>query len=124
ALYHAKEQGRNCIYYFNNDMKEQIEKELRLKDSLRQALLNEEFYLHYQPQLDISSGKMMGVEALIRWKNPELGMVSPADFIPLAERTGQIIAIGDWVLDASLQMIKRVVEQDISIHHVAVNVSA
>jgi len=124
ALYHAKEHGRNCIYYFNNDMKEQIEKELHLKDGLRQALLNEEFHLHYQPQLDIRSGKMMGVEALIRWKHPELGMVSPADFIPLAERTGQIIAIGDWVLDASLQMIKRAVEQGVSIQHVAVNVSA
>lgn len=124
ALYYAKEQGRNCIYFFNNDMKEQIEKELRLKDGLRQALLNEEFFLHYQPQLDINSGKMMGVEALIRWKHPELGMVSPAEFIPLAESTGQIIAIGDWVLDASLQMIKRVTEKEVDIQHVAVNVSS
>ncbi len=124
ALYHAKEQGRNCIHFFNNDMKEQIEKELRLKDGLRQALLNEDLFLHYQPQLDISSGKMVGVEALIRWKHPELGMVSPAEFIPLAERTGQIIAIGDWVLDASMQMIKRVARENVSIQRVAVNVSA
>ncbi|HIW34905.1 MAG TPA: EAL domain-containing protein [Candidatus Paenibacillus intestinavium] len=124
ALYHAKEQGRNCIYYFSNEMKEKINKDLLLKDSLRHALLNEEFYLQYQPQLDIRSGKMMGVEALIRWKHPELGMISPAEFIPLAERTGQIIAIGDWVLDASLQMIKRIVEQGVSIQYVAVNVSS
>lgn len=124
ALYHAKEQGRNCIHFFTSDMKEQVEKELRLKDGLRQALLNEEFFLQYQPQLDMSSGKLIGVEALIRWKHPELGMVSPAEFIPLAESTGQIIAIGDWVLDASLQMINRIAEKDISIQHVAVNVSA
>ncbi|WP_203248316.1 bifunctional diguanylate cyclase/phosphodiesterase [Sporosarcina beigongshangi] len=124
ALYHAKEQGRNCISFFNNDMKGQIEKELKLKDGLRQALLNEEFFLHYQPQLDISSGETTGVEALIRWKHPELGMVSPAEFIPLAESTGQIITIGDWVLDASLQMIKRLAKEDVTIQRVAVNVSA
>ncbi|MEK5040668.1 bifunctional diguanylate cyclase/phosphodiesterase [Sporosarcina sp. FSL K6-3457] len=124
ALYHAKEQGRNRIYFFNNDMKDQIERELKLKDGLREALLHEELFLHYQPQLDMTGGKKASVEALIRWKHPELGMVSPADFIPLAENTGQIIAIGDWVLDASLQMIKRATEQGINIQHVAVNVSA
>lgn len=124
ALYQAKEKGRNRISYFNNEMKKQIEKELRLKNGLRRALLNEEFYLHYQPQLDMRSGKMIGVEALIRWKHPELGMVSPLDFIPLAEKTGQIIAIGDWVLDTSLQMMKRLTEQGVDFQHVAINVSA
>jgi len=124
ALYYAKAQGRNRIHFFNNDMKDHIEKELKLKDGLREALLHEELFLHYQPQLDAAGSKKISVEALIRWKHPELGMVSPADFIPLAESTGQIIAIGDWVLDASLQMIKRATEQGILIQHVAVNVSA
>lgn len=124
ALYHAKESGRNCIHFFNRDMKEQIEKELVLKDGLRQALVYKEFDLHYQPQLDMSGGKRISMEALIRWKHPELGMVSPADYIPLAESTGQIIAIGDWVIVTSLQMIKRAIQQGIDIEHVAVNVSA
>lgn len=124
ALYHAKEHGRNRIHFFNNDMKKQNEMELKLKDGLREALLQGDFFLHYQPQLDMIGKKKTSVEALIRWKHPELGMVSPADFIPLAENTGQIIAIGDWVLDASLQMIKRATEREVNIHRIAVNVSA
>ncbi|WP_318616589.1 EAL domain-containing protein [Sporosarcina sp. YIM B06819] len=124
ALYHAKEHGRNRIHFFDSNMKDHIEKGLKLKDGLREALLCGEFFLHYQPQLDMGVGKQTSVEALIRWKHPELGMVSPADFIPLAEKTGQIIAIGDWVLDASLQMIKRATKQGVNIQHVAVNVSA
>ena len=124
ALYHSKEQGRNCIHFFNHDMKKHIAKEIQLKNGLRFAIANEEFFLHYQPQVDVESGEMVGVEALIRWQHSELGMVSPSDFIPLAENTGQIIAIGDWVLDASLQMVKRIVKEGIRIPHVAVNVSA
>lgn len=124
ALYQAKEKGRNCIYFFNNEMKDQIEKELRLKDGLRRALLEEEFFLHYQPQLDMVTGKPKSLEALIRWKHPELGMVSPAEFIPLSEYTGQIGAIGDWVIDASLQMLKRMAKENLCLQHVAINVSA
>lgn len=124
ALFHAKDLGRNCISYYKLEMKDQIDKELRIRDGLREALINEEFYLQYQPQLDVSSGKMIGVEALIRWRHPKLGFVSPADFIPLAEKTGQIVAIGDWVLDKSLQMMKRMVEQNVSLDHVAVNISS
>jgi len=124
ALYHSKEQGRNCIHFFNHDMKKQIAKEIQLKNGLRFAIANEEFFLHYQPQVDVGSGEMVGVEALIRWKHPELGMVPPSDFIPLVENTGQIIELGDWVLDATLQMIKRIAKEGVCIPRVAVNVSA
>ncbi|WP_313891338.1 EAL domain-containing protein [Psychrobacillus sp.] len=124
ALYQAKEKGRNCIAFFTNEMKEQIEKVLKLKGGMRKALLNEEFFLHFQPQLDMNSGEVEGVEALIRWKHPELGMISPADFIPLSESTGQIIAIGDWVIDASLQLAKRIANEKLNIKHIAINVSS
>jgi len=110
--------------YFEPAWDKTIAKEIQLKNGLRFAIANEEFFLHYQPQVDVGSGEMVGVEALIRWKHPELGMVPPSDFIPLVENTGQIIELGDWVLDATLQMIKRIAKEGVCIPRVAVNVSA
>ncbi|WP_313891337.1 EAL domain-containing protein [Psychrobacillus sp.] len=124
ALYQAKENGRNCISFFNNEMKKHMEKELKMKDGIRKALSNNEFSLHYQPQLDVKSGKMTSAEALIRWNHPELGMISPEDFISLSECTGQIIAIGDWVIDACLQLAKRITNENLNMQYVAMNVSS
>lgn len=124
ALYHAKENGRNCIFFFTAEMKKSLEKELILKEGLRNALINNEFTLHYQPQLNTKTGKPSSVEALIRWTHPEWGIISPADFIPLAESSGQIGAIGDWVIDTSLQMINRLKSENIHFETVAINVSA
>lgn len=98
AMYHAKSQGRDNFQMFTRDMLSIGDERLRLQSALRKALENEEFVVHYQAQVEIESGHIIGAEALLRWCNPELGMVSPAKFIPVAEDTSLIQPIGDWVL--------------------------
>jgi diguanylate cyclase (GGDEF)-like protein/PAS domain S-box-containing protein len=98
AMYHAKSQGRDNFQLFTRDMLSIGDERLRLQSALRKALENGEFIVHYQAQVEIESGRIIGAEALLRWRNPELGMVSPAKFIPVAEDTSLIQPIGDWVL--------------------------
>ena len=98
AMYRAKEAGRNAYQFFANEMNVAALERLVLENSLRQALERGEFVLHYQPQVDVASGSIVGSEALIRWRHPEIGMVSPARFIPVAEVSGLIGPIGEWVL--------------------------
>ena len=97
AMYKAKELGRNNFQYFAAEMNDTVTDRLALLNRLRQAIPNNEFILHYQPKVDLGSGKIIGSEALIRWNSAE-GVISPASFIPLAEETGLIIQIGEWVL--------------------------
>jgi diguanylate cyclase (GGDEF)-like protein/PAS domain S-box-containing protein len=97
AMYSAKQLGRNRYNYFTAEMEQFAQNRMRLTHDLRHALANDEFLLFYQPIVEMSSGKIYKAEALIRWQHPERGMVSPADFIPLAEETGLINDIGDWV---------------------------
>ena len=98
AMYYAKDEGRNNFQFFTGAMNETSMEQLVLENSLRKALQNNELHLYYQPQLDIKSRKIVGVEALLRWKHAEKGFISPAVFIPVAEETGLIMEIGEWVM--------------------------
>ena len=98
VMYHSKALGRNTYSYFTDDMNHDVSRRLSLEEQIHGALDRREFSVYYQPQIDISSNKIMGAEALLRWFNPALGHVSPAEFIPVAEQTGVIIPLGQFVL--------------------------
>ncbi|WP_233235737.1 bifunctional diguanylate cyclase/phosphodiesterase [Bordetella sp. LUAb4] len=105
AMYHAKSLGRNQYCFFESSMKTNGASHLALLQDLRLALKRQEFELHYQPKFRAPDGPLTGVEALLRWRHPTRGMVMPDDFIPLAERTGQIVTIGEWVIDEACRQL-------------------
>ena len=102
AMYHSKEQGRNTYSYFTEEMNQAVSKRLLFEEQMHGALDRGEFKLCYQPQVELASGRIIGVEALLRWDNPALGKVSPLEFIPIAEQTGLIVAIGKFVITEAL----------------------
>jgi diguanylate cyclase len=124
AMYHAKRSGGNVYRYFSTNMTESARRRLTLENHLHKAIDRNELELHYQPQLDLITGKFCGVEALLRWDCQDLGRISPAEFIPLAEESGLIIKIGEWVLIQACEQAKTWQEQGIKLEHIAVNVSA
>jgi diguanylate cyclase (GGDEF)-like protein len=124
ALYHAKEMGRNNYQFHTEDMNARALELLLMEHDLRRALEEKQFLLHYQPQVDINTGQITGGEALIRWRHPERGLVSPAQFIPIAEERGLIVPIGVWVLQEACRQNKKWQGEGLPSIAVAVNLSA
>jgi diguanylate cyclase (GGDEF)-like protein/PAS domain S-box-containing protein len=123
AMYRAKKMGRNNTQFYQPAMNEEALERVRIESALRNALERQEFVLHYQPQLDLGSGRIVGMEALIRWQHPELGMVAPHRFIGLAEETGLIVPIGAWVLRTACAQAKAWQDAGHGALRVAVNLS-
>jgi len=123
-MYAAKESGRNAWRLYHPDMTQRLQARLGLEMNLRRALKNNEFELWYQPKIDLFSGRIEGAEALLRWRDPEHGLVSPAQFIPLAERTGLIIPLGEKVLDLACAQIAAWRAAECLPGPVAINVAA
>lgn len=124
ALDHARRRGRNNYQFFSAEMAEAARQRFALELSLRHALEGDELRLYYQPQVDLKTGLVFGAEALIRWIHPEKGVISPADFIPVAEETGLIIPIGEWVIRTACKQIAQWKSMDLPPIRVGVNLSA
>jgi diguanylate cyclase (GGDEF)-like protein/PAS domain S-box-containing protein len=124
AMYYAKSQGRNNYQFYGKTMNSRALEKLAMESQLRKAIERAEFELHFQPKLDLRTGRISGAEALIRWHHPELGMVAPIDFIPLAEESGLIVPIGEWVLRAACEQSKRWQGLGLPPVHMAVNIAS
>ena len=123
ALCRAKEGGRNQFYFHSEDLDRKIDERVSLTKDLRTALTNNELELYYQPQVELFTGRIAGMEALIRWNHPTRGLLKPADFLPIAEKTGVIVALGQWVLDQACEQMSTWRSAGISPQTLAVNVS-
>lgn len=123
AMYQAKAEGRNQFQFFIPSMNERIRERFMMEAKLRRALDRNEFLLYYQPQVDLASGKVTGTEALIRWRDPELGLMSPLRFIPIAEESGLIVPIGQWVLEQACKQNKALQDAGFGDLTVSVNLS-
>ncbi len=124
AMYSAKKSGRNNFQFYTPAMNEESLERVRIEGALRNALERNEFVLHYQPQVDLKTGHIVGMEALIRWRHPELGMVPPTRFVSVAEDTGLIVQIGAWVMRAACAQNKAWQDAGLGRLRVAVNLSA
>jgi diguanylate cyclase (GGDEF)-like protein/PAS domain S-box-containing protein len=124
AMYSAKADGRNNFRFFNKDMNAQAVERLTFENGLRSALAKEQLFLMYQPQLDIATGKITGVEALLRWQHPDFGLVPPDKFIRIAENSGLILPIGEWALQTACRQARKWQDEGLPAVTVAVNVSA
>jgi len=124
AMYRAKHDGRNCYRFYTSELQTSAARNLQIENALRQAIGNNELEVYYQPQIDALTEKLVGSEALLRWKHPTHGMISPAEFIPIAESSGQIIAIGEWVLRTALNQLKTWIDTGMEPFLMAINLSA
>jgi EAL domain-containing protein (putative c-di-GMP-specific phosphodiesterase class I) len=124
AMYHAKAGGRDNYQFFRTEMNARAVRRLFVETSLRRALRQGEFLLHYQPKINLASGAMTGAEALIRWQDPDLGLVYPAQFVPIAEENGLIVPVGRWVLREACRQVQAWLDADLPAVPVSVNISA
>ena len=124
AMYRAKRDGRNNFRFFTGEMQAQSLRTLQLETALRRALERDQLRLHYQPQISLADNRVIGAEALLRWQHPELGSVSPAEFIPIAEASGLILPIGEWVIRTAVQQLKSWLGGGMAPITVAVNLSS
>ncbi|MBT4218461.1 MAG: EAL domain-containing protein [Rhodospirillaceae bacterium] len=124
AMYKAKEHGKDNYQFFTADMNAEVQERLEMKNGLSTAIGNNELSLHYQPKLEIGSGLITGVEALMRWENKELGHVSPVKFIPVLEETGMVVEVGDWALRTACEQHMKWLDAGLPPIRIAVNLSA
>jgi diguanylate cyclase (GGDEF)-like protein/PAS domain S-box-containing protein len=123
AMYKAKDEGRNTFKYYSSEMTELALEKVTMTTSLKQALENREFVLFYQPQIDAEKDIMIGMEALIRWQHPTMGLLSPNQFIPLAEETGLIISIDNWMIEMSIKQFKKWYDMGLNPKVLSINIS-
>jgi len=124
AMYRAKDAGRNNFQFFTSEMNERINERLSLENALRRALERNEFLLHFQQKIDLRTGRLTGAEALVRWAHPEMGVLRPERFIPLAEETGLIVKIGEWVMHETCRQVRAWLDRGLDPGLVSVNLSA
>ncbi|KPB04520.1 bifunctional diguanylate cyclase/phosphodiesterase [Bacillus sp. CHD6a] len=124
AMYQVKERGKNNFQFYTPEMNEAVSRKMQLEIGLRKALERHEFTVAYQPQIDVNSNQIIGAEALLRWNHPEWGSISPAEFIPIAEETGLILQIGEWILKEACMQNKRWQDQGYKPLRIAVNISS
>ncbi|NWB90625.1 EAL domain-containing protein [Pseudomonas agarici] len=123
ALYRSKENGRNQYHFHSEEIDQEVADRVAIANDLRQAIAHNELELHYLPEVDLASGKILGMEALVRWNHPERGLLSPDAFIPAAEKTGTIVALGHWVLDRACQQMRKWRDEGIAPPVIAINLS-
>ena len=123
AMYQAKDAGRNTVRFFTNDLNFLLSKRLEIEGRLRKAIDNEEFFLRYQPQVDIGTGLICGMEALVRWNDPQKGEIYPKDFIFVAEELGLIVPIGEWVFRTACRQLRQWADEDLPPISISINIS-
>jgi diguanylate cyclase (GGDEF)-like protein len=124
AMRRARNLGGDCFHFYSAESDRNTEERLHLEANLRRAVERKELLLQYQPQLNLRDGTLIGMEALVRWKHPELGLVSPGRFIPVAEETDLIVSLGSWILEEACRQTRALLDEGFQIGHVAVNLSA
>jgi diguanylate cyclase (GGDEF)-like protein/PAS domain S-box-containing protein len=123
AMYQAKDAGRNTVRFFTNDLNFLLSKRLEIESRLRKAIDNEEFFLRYQPQVDIATGRICGMEALVRWNDPQKGEIFPKDFVFVAEELGLIVPIGEWVFRTACRQLKHWADDGLPPVSISINIS-
>jgi diguanylate cyclase (GGDEF)-like protein len=123
AMFRAKENGRHCFQFYKPEMSVNAMERLELENSMRKALNEDQFVIHYQPTIDIHKNEIVGVEALLRWEHPDKGIIVPNDFVPLAEDCGLIVPIGDWMIRTAAKQLKAWKDEGLENQNISINIS-